>query len=114
MENSLLLKWITALKSGSYQQTKESLRENSREFCALGVLADVIDPEGWSTNSEEEYTWHGNLHALDTPSNPNYLVPKEISCRTNRGIEFQARIQTWNDLGYTFPEIVGFLERGLP
>ena len=37
-------KWLTALRSGSYQQTKQVLRKGNK-FCVLGVLCDLYVKE---------------------------------------------------------------------
>lgn len=42
-----LKKWA-ALRSGKYRQTKMRLRDGStNKMCCLGVLCDVVDPDGW-------------------------------------------------------------------
>lgn len=41
-------KLIDALRSGRYKQCHRHLR-NGDEFCALGVVYDVYDPQGWIT-----------------------------------------------------------------
>lgn len=43
-------KWLEGLKSGKYTHYKSSLRSNDDCFCALGVLCDIVDPNGWSKN----------------------------------------------------------------
>ena len=37
-------KWLTALRSGEYQQCRSDLK-NHTGFCCLGVLADLENPE---------------------------------------------------------------------
>ena len=39
-------KWLTALRSGKYPQGREKLREDGK-YCCLGVLCDIVDPDGW-------------------------------------------------------------------
>lgn len=43
---SVLQQWVQALESGKYKQTKDQLQD-STGFCCLGVLCDIINPEGW-------------------------------------------------------------------
>jgi hypothetical protein len=43
---TLKQKWVDALRSGKYEQAYCVVRMHDK-FCALGVLADVYDPEGW-------------------------------------------------------------------
>lgn len=40
--------WIDALRSGEYEQTRNTIRDD-RGMCCLGVLCDIVDPEGWET-----------------------------------------------------------------
>jgi len=40
MKKEMKLKWIEALRSGKYHQTRSLLRD-SNGFCCLGVLADI-------------------------------------------------------------------------
>jgi hypothetical protein len=37
-------KWVTALRSGEYSQTKGTLRDND-SYCCLGVLCDLVAKE---------------------------------------------------------------------
>ena len=55
---ALKRKWLAALRSGEYTQGRGFLaratgEENEageplHEFCCLGVLCDIVDPNGWS------------------------------------------------------------------
>ena len=49
-------RWIAALRSGKYPQAQKALRvrydDDSDDggedsFCCLGVLCDIVDPDGW-------------------------------------------------------------------
>jgi len=52
-------KWIAALRSGDYKQTREQLRrENS--YCCLGVLTDLYDKD---ETVEREDHWCGDLYS---------------------------------------------------
>lgn len=46
MNAGIKAKWIAALRSGDYAQTRGVLR-GARGFCCLGVLCDVVAPDGW-------------------------------------------------------------------
>jgi hypothetical protein len=41
-------KWVEALRSGKYKQGRGGLRDTRFHYCCLGVLCDVIDPNGWN------------------------------------------------------------------
>lgn len=58
-------KLVEALRSGEYQQRKGLLRDIDDRYCCLGVLYDVIRPDGWE---REENTWRqeGMSSAIDS------------------------------------------------
>jgi len=39
--------WIDALRSGDYEQGVGTLNRDGK-FCCIGVLCDLIDPDGWT------------------------------------------------------------------
>jgi hypothetical protein len=45
--------WIEALESGRYRQGKHVLRTDSDTYCCLGVLCDLVKPDGWKQKSDE-------------------------------------------------------------
>ena len=54
MKAELKEKWVSALRSGKYQQGIHVLRRcagiglsDNDSFCCLGVLVDVVSPERW-------------------------------------------------------------------
>lgn len=58
LNEDLMNKWILALRSGEYAQTRGVLRRDSEHafdttigpgYCCLGVLCDVLDPSRWVT-----------------------------------------------------------------
>lgn len=55
MEEGLKNRWVTALKSGTYQQGMDVLRTPDDKYCCLGVLCDIIDPDGWSKDEDVEW-----------------------------------------------------------
>lgn len=51
MTKELKEKWIEALRSGAYTQGRMRLKLCSSKgpsYCCLGVLCDLIDPNGWT------------------------------------------------------------------
>lgn len=46
MNPDIQAKWVAALRSGKYNQCRGQLRKGDC-FCAIGVLCDVIEPDGW-------------------------------------------------------------------
>lgn len=56
MHPELKAKWIEALRSGRYKQGRGGLRDGDNCYCCLGVLADLVDPHGWSTHAEHQFS----------------------------------------------------------
>lgn len=58
MDATLKTRWVEALRSGQYEQTTDyQFRDPDRKncFCAMGVLANLIDPGNWDgTNWGED------------------------------------------------------------
>lgn len=58
MDERIKNEWIAALTSGNYRQGNERLRwydwedsDAGESFCCLGVLCDVINPNGWNDSA---------------------------------------------------------------
>ena len=47
MKIDMKAKWLEALRSGDYKQGRNALKQDGC-FCCLGVLCDIIDPNGWN------------------------------------------------------------------
>lgn len=109
-------KWLTALRSGEYEQGDGQLCYNGK-FCCLGVLNDVLDlgyPEGYGYLSgchpdarakiKEKYGI--DLGAIDQDTNLDELaliLPEDI----------QSELAHMNDCGRTFVEIADYIEAHL-
>ena len=75
MDSNLKQEWITALKSGEYNQGRGYLcdmnTDGSKEFCCLGVLGDLLhkkDPARfhWENESDSIQTFvDGNLDEME-------------------------------------------------
>jgi hypothetical protein len=69
MDPELKQKWIDALLSGHYHQGNGSLRNANDEFCCLGVLADLVEPDGWEA-----------IPSVITPGTCGYEFRGEPNC----------------------------------
>lgn len=49
MNKELKPKWLKALRSGEYKQSRETLKDDNG-FCCLGVLCDLTYPDDWVKN----------------------------------------------------------------
>lgn len=54
MDPVVKAKWIEALRSGKYKQTKEKLKARGGAMCCLGVLCDIYQKEN---PSKKEAKW---------------------------------------------------------
>lgn len=58
-------RWLDALRSGKYQQGFCRLRSvdpSGDRHCCLGVLCDVVDPDGWEQSPEYGWIHRGGVH----------------------------------------------------
>lgn len=114
-DQEFLKKWVAALRSGTYKQTKGYLRVNDA-MCCLGVACDLIDPDGWESTIGKGIPW--------TTEHASWLertvIPAEIAERLGFSQslspgEIDASYQSYyaekNDDGWTFDEIADELER---
>ena len=53
----LIKEWVSALNSGAYEQAFGDFRsQDGGSFCALGVLLDIVDPNGWTFYDDVDCT----------------------------------------------------------
>lgn len=96
-------KWVAALRSGEYKQTKKTLQDEFG-YCCLGVACHVLYPE--KLVCQNGYI----LGAM--PENqlyiPIWLKTIDYDFKTKTGV----RLSELNDSGkYTFNNIANFIER---
>lgn len=97
--DTLPRRWVEALRSGEYQQGQGRLRDGD-SFCCLGVLCDLIDPNGWDSFRY----WHYDGDVFQG------MPPLDIHNRYHRyGLDFE-RLATLNDSGKPFEEIADYIE----
>ena len=58
MNKENMMKWVAALRSGKYAQTKEILRDE-KGFCCWGVMCDISGVGGWNdiTIDRKAFLW---------------------------------------------------------
>lgn len=110
-------KWVEALRSGEYKQGRRYLRNSGNEFCCLGVLCDLIDPERWSSkptygpsNSERVYGYFDEGY-----ENPNTaILPESLEDLVGiNGVHYAPDLMAMNDYGKNFREIADWIEEKL-
>ena len=67
MKFEIAQKWVEALRSGQYTQAKKTLKTVEGSMCCLGVLCNLYDPKGWSSDVE-------TFTALTEEGNPEKLI----------------------------------------
>ena len=107
--------WLSALRSGEFQQTSGVLQSSDNRYCCLGVLCELhrrSHPENKWENPPEHlvgFQYLGNRSVLPIPvaewagledSNP---IPKDA----------EQSLAEYNDDGLDFNAIADKIERGL-
>ena len=94
--------WIKALRSGKYQQARESLRFGDA-YCCLGVLCKVVEPHGrWKRISHGGYQFKGEY------SYPPKDIAKKVGMRQTSFLEL-GRLNDFDNL--TFEQIAKYIQR---
>ena len=107
MNEQVKEKWLNALRSGDYQQTRQYLHKEDG-FCCLGVLCDLY-------GKEHNVEW--NL----ANSGINYEFQDEPECLPPSVVEWagvendnpeicETPLSRLNDMGSTFNEIADIIE----
>lgn len=90
-------RWLKALRSGEYQQGKEKLSRHG-EFCCLGVLRDVKDPEDKRCSKAEGDQFNSFLSSTQLA---------EVGLTR----EQQEKLADMNDQGKSFLQIAFYIEK---
>lgn len=108
-------KWIEALRSGKYKQTKSRLRDTFG-FCCLGVACDLINSDAWHFNIlEKDYSFSNTNERSVLPENIQnlygLLFDTGISMYyINEKFHVDGHLTTLNDKGFTFTQIADVIE----
>jgi hypothetical protein len=103
-------KWVAALRSGEYGQTKNELT-NGRNFCCLGVACEISGLGEWVDG--EETAWAYKVGSDVNGSVLPELVCKWLGLRTDQGwhsITDSVSLATLNDAGKKFSTIADLIE----
>lgn len=95
----LIKRWVASLLDGSYKQGTGLLNNGVGDFCCLGVLCDLVDPDKWlgceGYSSRKSFRIIGSDHYLTEEQKKEFgIKDKEHSTVVNM-----------NDSGKTFAEI---------
>jgi len=101
MDANLKAKWIEALRSGEYPQSRLGLR-NAEGFCCLGVLCDVMGAD-WKSDGEVVVCGIRQAGYLDD------VLLKTVGFSE----ETQEHLYNMNDGGMPFSKIADHIEANL-
>lgn len=80
MRPDVRTKWLEALRGGGYAQGRGQLRGKDDSYCCIGVLCDVLDPEGWKPEPNL-WTWRGTFGFIRHQNAMEIGLPHEIESR---------------------------------
>lgn len=100
-------KWVEALESGKYRQTRKRLCETinkKRHYCCLGVLCEVGDvPRGRKFHGGTD-TYDGNLGSLSTKLKEKFGISSVVHSKL---------IALNDDELFSFKEIADWIRKNL-
>lgn len=109
MKKEVAEKWVKALRSGEFKQTRKVLSQDDHDgagpsFCCLGVLCEISGKGSWDI--------HRN-YVTDTGTACQAMPPFEVE---NDFARFNERaslhdLSNLNDKGQSFAEIAAYIER---
>lgn len=108
-QKGIVKKWLKALRSGKYKQTKKVLRSKANGYCCLGVLCDVVAPKGWDKKSTKDlYTKESFRHNFDDGTS-EMILPSKFHTLTGLG-QIVNELAVMNDDGKKFSTIANYIE----
>jgi hypothetical protein len=109
MDAKLKKQWVQALRSGDYKQGQNGLRVDEGDgprFCCLGVLADLIDPDGWF-DGRNAFSGECEIrHQLGEAEQPGGYLKRRLLHKST-----QLSLSNKNDEGASFDEIADYIEK---
>jgi hypothetical protein len=97
MKKSWAKKWVKALRSGKYKQTKKTLKDENG-YCCLGVLCSIVKPK-------KRWTYFSTL--------PDF-VTKKVGMINIGGVGYYGEdknLANRNDFGDSFEQIADIIEK---
>lgn len=107
MNQQIKEKWMNALRSGEYSQTRGFLR-TTEGFCCLGVLCDLYSKETETEWEEYEYAYSSFLEEFATL--PEKVMEWSGLKEPNPYFEQVGSLASLNDEGKEFIEIADMIE----
>lgn len=107
MDAELKTKWVAALRSGKYEQGRGQLRTINDLYCCLGVLGDLMLPNGWEP--------HPSGKGIGFTLNGSYsMLPVELNTVADLYYGDERTLVGLNDVeGADFNRIADYIEEKL-
>jgi hypothetical protein len=120
MQAELKEKWVAALRSGEYAQTKGVLRDKEG-FCCLGVLCDVAQPDGWSDGNngcddpdcncgDDESGCFFHMFGDQAEGIGDTVLSPEFLDREGLSEGHMRELAEYNDQGMSFSDLAAIIE----
>ena len=114
MNKEIKAKWVAALRSGDYKQTKGQLRNVNNQFCCLGVLCNLhaqAHPE--IAAKQTDANWYMDEEAI-LPD--EVMAWSEVNTRNGlfaggTGLNGLGTLASLNDAGTSFADIAKIIEK---
>jgi hypothetical protein len=103
MKQELKDKWVAALRSGKYKQTRQGkLKNRGGAYCCLGVLCEVMEVPSKFDNFYSEYEYDGNTLSLSEK------IRKQAGIRQK---DANKLVEMNDDTKATFKDIADYIEK---
>ncbi len=118
MNPNLKAQWLKALRSGEYRQGEFRLRDGG-QYCCLGVLCDIIDPDGWEGDIfHDRHNRESSSNVVPVSMALDLFGLEGLAATTNQNGELSFRDRTgsnvnladMNDSGMPFHQIADVIE----
>ena len=115
MKKEIAEKWVKALRSGEYKQTKNVLKDNDG-FCCLGVLCDISKNDLSRDISSVDWAWdhskQTNRFLLEYAHIPHEVLEwSGMGNSTGRYDPIHPSLTALNDRGHSFNQIADIIEK---
>lgn len=112
MRRDWLEAWLAALRSGSYRQAREVLRDDEGAFSVLGVLCDLGPRKAWEKTPSGRWAYRFENQVAHSKPPASLLKLTGLDRRLSPdGHRLWKRLTIWNDLGWSFNFLADFIER---
>lgn len=109
MNEKIKADWLVALRSDQYRQATHTMCSPSGAKCCLGVLADIIDPNGWTPFNEDQ-CGSAFFHHYEGEESSGCHLSDVLTELTGVSRREQNLLATMNDLGDSFLVIADHIE----